>query len=95
MEDLEIRDDERESKFVADLEHGQAYVAYNELPDGRLDLRSTWVPPEERGRGVGERLVLHALDRAREAGRRVIPTCPFVGWVVERHPEYGELLDEA
>lgn len=91
---LKVRKDESESKFVADLEHGEAYVAYVELDGDRLDFRSTWVPPEDRNRGLGERLVLHALDRAREAGARVIPTCPFVTWVVEQNPEYEEILVE-
>lgn len=91
---LEVRKVESESKFVADLEHGQAYVAYNELDGSRLDFRSTWVPPQDREQGIGERLVLHALDDARREGYRVVPTCPFVTWVVERHPEYEDLLVE-
>lgn len=47
---------------------------------------------EARGRGIGTRLVLHALEDARERGLRVVPSCPFVGEVVERHPEYADLL---
>lgn len=89
---LKVRKDETESKYLADLEHGEAYVAYNELDDERLDFRSTWVPPEHRKRGIGESLVLRALESARREGYRVIPTCPFVTWVVERNPEYRELL---
>ncbi|QFG23651.1 GNAT family N-acetyltransferase [Actinomadura sp. WMMB 499] len=52
----------------------------------------TEVPPEYEGRGVGSALVRTALDEARAAGLRVLPTCPFfAGWIA-RHPEYQDLL---
>ena len=65
--------------------------AYRRVDDTTLDYTSTFVPPELRGRGVGERLVLHALDWARAEGRRVVPTCWFVGKMLDQHPEYADL----
>lgn len=52
----------------------------------------TEVAPEYEGRGVGSALVRTALDEARAAGLRVLPTCPFfAGWIA-RHPEYRDLV---
>ncbi len=52
----------------------------------------TEVQPEYEGRGIGSALARTALDEARAANLRVLPTCPFfAGWIA-RHPEYQDLL---
>ncbi len=91
VETIAIHHDPESRRFAAALECGEAYVAYRPL-DGALDLVSTWVPRQHRGLGIGERIVLHALDYARAHGLEVVPTCPFVPRVIERHPEYGSLV---
>ena len=90
---VEIRHDAARQKFVAHLEGRNSYLSYRE--EGPvLDLLSTFVAPEVRGRGVGEKLVLSALLYAKGRGLRVIPTCWFVDTVVERHAEFQDLLTE-
>ena len=91
--ELDIRRDERARRFTTSVDGGEAYLAWSETGDeDTVDYRSTYVPPRARERGIGTRLVLAALDDARERGLKVVPTCPFVGEVVDRHPEYAELL---
>ncbi|MDT0489882.1 GNAT family N-acetyltransferase [Streptomyces griseus] len=52
----------------------------------------TEVSPDHEGSGVGSALARTALDEARSAQLRVLPTCPFfAGWIA-RHPEYQDLL---
>ncbi|HJU97417.1 MAG TPA: GNAT family N-acetyltransferase [Jiangellaceae bacterium] len=52
----------------------------------------TEVDDAAEGRGVGGALAQTFLDDARSAGRRVVPSCPFVrGWI-EKHPEYADLV---
>lgn len=46
------------------------------------------------GRGLGSVLVRGALDDIAERGGRIVPLCPFVADWIERHPEYGDLVDE-
>lgn len=93
-EDLrDVKHDREAGRFEIDLEAGTAFVDY-ELENGVLDLRSTFVPPAHRHRGIGERVVLAALDHARAHGYRVIPTCPFVPDVIERNPAYRDLVEE-
>ncbi len=90
---LEITRDEERRRFVASVDGGEAYLAWSDAgTEDTVDYVSTYVPPQARERGIGTELVLHALDDARERGWRVIPTCPFVKDVVERHPEYAEIL---
>jgi uncharacterized protein len=84
----EVQHDEPHKRFVIALDGGPAFLSYAFATDRTLDLRSTFVPITSRERGVGERLVVHALEYARDRGYRVIPTCWFVARVLERHPEY-------
>lgn len=91
--ELEVRRDEEARRFVTSVDGGEAYLAWAGAgEESTVDYRSTYVPPPARGRGVGTRLVLAALEDARDRGWRVVPTCPFVADVVQRHPEYAEIL---
>ncbi|MDX1623352.1 MAG: GNAT family N-acetyltransferase [Gemmatimonadota bacterium] len=89
---LEIRRDDEEGRFVAPTEHGAATLDYSKIDEDTLDYESTFVPPEDREQGIGEELVLHALDWAEENGWRIVPSCPFVKRVVERNPGRGEVV---
>ncbi len=91
VETLEVRHDVEARRFVAELECGQAYVAYR-LDGAVMDIASTWVPRQHRRLGIGERVVVSALEHARAEGYRVIPSCPFVPRVIEAHAEYRDLI---
>ena len=79
-------------RFVSVVDDRESTLRYRYEDDGALNLLSTFVAPSVRGRGVGEALVVAALEHARAEGAEVIPTCWFVETVVERHPEYHRLL---
>lgn len=89
---MEIRHDEADQRFVATTEHGEATLDYDRLDEETLDYTSTFVPEEDREEGIGEDLVLHALDWARENDHEIVPTCPFVRSVVESHEEYRDIV---
>lgn len=88
---MEIRHEAERGRFVAAVDGHEATLTYRRIDDGTLDYTSTYVPNELRGRGVGARLVMHALDWAREQGQKVVPTCWFVGRVLDERPEYADL----
>jgi len=90
--ELEIYNDIEHNRFVAQTEHGEATLKYKRADADTLDYTSTFVPEEARNGGLGERLVLHALDWAAENDFQVIPTCPFVGHVLDEHPERVAVL---
>jgi predicted GNAT family acetyltransferase len=60
---------------------------------GRLIFVHTEIDPAFEGRGLGSQLARAALDAARASGDRVVPLCPFIGQFIDRHPEYGDLVD--
>jgi predicted GNAT family acetyltransferase len=52
----------------------------------------TEVPLPLRGRGYGYHLVCDALQRVRRLNLKVVPQCWFVREVIERKPEFMDLL---
>lgn len=89
---VDVEHDEERQQFVARVEGKNGFLRYARVDERTVDLRTTWVHPELRGRMVGETLVKRALEWARENGYAVIPTCWFVDTVVERNPGYRDLL---
>ncbi len=88
-----------------DVRHQPERSRYALLVDGRLtgvaEYRDdgealvffhTEVDPDQQGQGLGLALVRGALDDVRRSGRSIVPQCPFVARVVDRHPEYADLV---
>jgi uncharacterized protein len=90
---LAIEHDEKNKQFVASVEGKTAHLKYSVLPDGKtLDYYSTFVPPELRGRHIGQDIVKFALDFAKENDYTIIPSCPFVKAFIDAHSEYNQLV---
>ena len=60
---------------------------------GRIFFVHTEIDPAFEGRGLGSQLAAGALAATRGTGERVVPLCPFIAQYIERHPEYGDLVD--
>lgn len=88
-----VTDNKQQSRFELAVDGGTAVLQYMER-DGALYLTHTEVPPELEGKGIGSRIVKHALEEARGRGVKVAPWCPFVRAYIERHPEYQSLVLE-
>jgi hypothetical protein len=80
-----VIDDVAGHRFVVHEGSADAELVYRARP-GRLILIHTEVPPELGGRGLGARLVLAALERARRTGETVVPWCPFARRWITEHP---------
>lgn len=52
----------------------------------------TEVNPDFGGRGVGKRLLMKAVDFARERGVKILPLCPFAKSVFEKDASIGDVL---
>ncbi|MBA2670362.1 MAG: N-acetyltransferase [Gemmatimonadetes bacterium] len=90
---MDVRHDEEASSFILETAHGPAVLEYSRLNDGVLDFRHTLVPEDERGHGLGARLVAGAMEHVERLEATIRPTCPFVRDWVNRHPELEHLVD--
>ena len=90
--EIRTRHEPDNERFVVDTDSGEATLVYRHAGTKTLDYRSTFVPEEVRSHGIGERIVLDALEWAKDNGYSVIPSCPFVKAVAKRHSEYQALI---
>ena len=88
---IQVRHNTAESRFEAEVE-GQLSVADYVCEGDRMIFTHTYTPPNQRGRGIAEKLVRAALDHARAEKKKVVPACSYVAVFVERHAEYKPLL---
>lgn len=76
--------------------HGEllAYLDYRPVRWGapRLLLTHTEVNPTYGGLGIGTRLVRAVLEDVRARGGMIQPMCEFVKSVIDKHPQYADLV---
>jgi predicted GNAT family acetyltransferase len=83
---IEIRHDEEQGRFVAEMDGDEAYMTYSRIDERTVDFRHTFVPRVLRGRKLAERLVREAFRWAEAEGYGVIPTCSYVRRLSEADP---------
>ena len=86
-----VRHNADHHRFELDTSAGIAIAEYR-LADGVMTFFHTEVPVTLRGRGIGARVVQGALEEARRAGVKVVPTCWFVREFIDRNPQFADLL---
>lgn len=73
-------------RFVVTTEAGEAVLEY-EFSGDKVVFTHTFVPPELRGKGVGEILVRSALQWVRQEKRPYEARCSYVVRFLEKNPE--------
>jgi predicted GNAT family acetyltransferase len=61
--------------------------------DGQRIFTHTETTDGYEGRGLATILVAHALDKTRDAGLRIVPSCSMVAQYVDKHPEFDDIVD--
>lgn len=79
-------------RFEVTIDGHTGFLSYEVIDDDTLNYNHTIVPKELGGRGLGTALVKHALDYARDNGKKVVPSCSFVASYIDRRDEYQSLL---
>ncbi len=70
----------------------RGHLSYS-LPDAvTMVVDYVEVDPAVRGKGLGERLVVAAVEWARANRRRLVPQCSYARAVIARTPEYQDVL---
>ena len=89
---IEAEDDHR---YEIRLDGALAGFAIYHRRGGRAFFVHTEIDPGFEGKGLGSALAKGALDAERALGEPVVPLCPFIRTYIDRHPEYGDLVDHA
>lgn len=90
--DYKIQHDQKQHKFFTIIADKESLMQYAVINDKTLDYYHTFVPPELRGKQIAEKIVVHALDFAQQNHYKIVPSCPFVKRIIDRHPQYQPLI---
>lgn len=69
-----------------------AEMVYTSPQSGIMIIKHTEVDREIRGQDIGYELVHHAVQYARQHGIKIVPVCPFVKAVMDRKPDFQDVL---
>ncbi len=79
---------ERKGYFTAEEDGVEAgLMTYVWSGNDTFIIDHTEVPSEFKGRGVGKKMVMAAVDFARNNDVKIIPACSFVKSLFEKIPE--------
>jgi predicted GNAT family acetyltransferase len=84
---------EDENQFELHTKDGTAFLEF--IREGeKLFLTHTETPEALRGQGIAADLVKQSLQRAKDNGLTVVPSCTFVAKYVNNHPEWNDILSD-
>ncbi len=92
---MEIQQINRESKgfFKAVSDEKEAgRMTYSWAGSDKFIIDHTEVNSEYNGQGVGKKMVLAAVEYARENGLKIIPLCPFAKAMFDKKLEIRDVL---
>jgi uncharacterized protein len=91
MKTSPVRHNAAQNRFEMDTPAGLAVADYR-LAGNVMTIYHSEVPVPLRGRGYGYHLVRGTLEEVRRLNLKVVPQCWFVRQVMERRPEFQDLL---
>lgn len=92
---MEIQHINNESKgFFKATEDGKeaGRMTYSKAGESRFIIDHTEVNPEFNGKGVGKKMVLAAVEYARQNQLKILPLCPFAKSVFDKTEEIRDVL---
>ncbi|MCG3164580.1 MAG: putative protein YjdJ [Bacteroidia bacterium] len=92
---MELKNDYNEKNGTFYLEENgkrQAEMTYVFAGPSKFIIDHTEVFPGNEGKGFGKQLVNAAANFAREKGFKILPVCPYAKKVMEKTPEYADVL---
>lgn len=79
--------------FVEYEEEIAAEMLYNCTSENKMIIEHTEVGEELKGKNTGVELVHAAVEYARHHGMKIIPLCPFAKKVLDKKPEWQDILE--
>jgi len=90
---IEVKHDTLKERFYIEINDDKAVLDYT-IKEDKIDLFHTYTPVSYRGEGLAGKLVEHAFNYAKENNLKVIPSCPFIPYFLEKNPQYKKLVVE-
>ncbi|MCH7409966.1 N-acetyltransferase [Belliella sp. DSM 111904] len=92
---MEIEQINHESKgYFKAIDDGKeaGRMTYSWAGEQRIIIDHTEVNPEFKGQSVGKKMLMTAVEFAREKNIKILPLCPFAKSVFDKTPEIRDVL---
>lgn len=90
---IDVHDNPGELRYDIVVDGKLAGFARYARKGKRIIFVHTEIDEAYEGQGLGSQLAKGALEDARARGLSVVPLCPFIERYIDRHAEYGDLVD--
>jgi predicted GNAT family acetyltransferase len=90
MEEKVIHDKDK-SHFIIVINRKESLVDYT-IENKRMNLYHTYTHPDLRGKGLAAKVVIAALEYAKENNLKVIPGCSYVQDFISKNKKYNVLV---
>ncbi len=88
---LEVND--KKGQFNIEIDGKiQGLMTFVFAGDDKIIIDHTEVFPGNEGKGLGKKLVQKAVETAREKHWKIVPLCPFAKKVIDKTPEFQDVL---
>jgi predicted GNAT family acetyltransferase len=88
-----LHKNEQQGEFYIEKDGDKvASLLYFHSRDGEINVHHTEVSDQLAGQGIGKKLVAEAVKYARKNGLKILPTCPFAAKVIDKTPEFQDVL---
>jgi predicted GNAT family acetyltransferase len=88
----EVIHDKKESRFYLEADGKESFLRYEHINAGLINIISTYVPPQQRGKGLASQLAKEALEYAKQNNIKIIPQCGFIRAYLQKNKEYQPLV---
>lgn len=80
------------SFYIEENGNRLAEMVYTWAGEKVFIVEHTEVDESLEGKGIGKQLVHHMVEFARSNGLKVIPLCPFTKAILDRKPEWQDVV---
>ena len=92
-EEVQLKINAKNGAFFIEIDGKQeALMTFVFTGDDKIIIDHTEVSPGNNGKGFGKKMVVKAVEFAREKGIKIIPLCPFAKSVFDKTPEFRDVL---
>lgn len=90
--EIVFEDGASKGRYIYRTDAGSAEMTFSRVNPKLIIIDHTEVADRLRGLGVGQALVLRAVEDARASGSQILPLCPFAAAQFRRHPDWADVL---
>ena len=91
--EVQLRINDNKGAFYIEVEGKQeAMMTIVYAGEDKIIIDHTEVNPGNEGKGFGKKMVLKAVEFAREKGIKIVPLCPFAKSVFDKTSEFRDVL---